>query len=143
MDIFEQLKKDHASVKKLCVEILKENDFDKLSKLFQEIETEIVNHTKIEEKHLYPEFKNHDETKLMFYEASEEHHLVDELLNRIKKLKSDEIAQWKALFKIMSENLNLHIEEEEKDLFEKAKKIISADRLKEIQVKVEKEKNKN
>lgn len=143
MDIFDMLKQDHKKVKNLCEDVLKENDFSKLKELLKQVESEIQIHTDIEEKFLYPEFKTHNETKIMFYEATEEHHLVDQLLKRIKELKQDELAQWKALFKIMSENLNLHIEEEEKQLFEQAKKIIDKEKLEKIKNSAEKEKSKH
>ena len=79
------LKSDHAAVKRLLRELNATGDraVKERVRLANEIERELKTHTQIEEEVFYPAFKAATEkTKAedMFYEASEEHHLVDILL---------------------------------------------------------------
>ena len=61
-------------------------------------------------------------------EGYEEHHVVDEVMGEMLHLPvSDET--WTAKFTVMKENLEHHIEEEERDMFEKARRALGDDEL--------------
>jgi hypothetical protein len=84
------LKADHATVRELLDELEKAamNDGDEAGTLLETIEAELKVHTTIEEEIFYPAFREaasrKDDTKL-YYEAVEEHHVVDMVLPEIDK----------------------------------------------------------
>src|SRR5688572_24436255 len=88
MDAVSMLKQDHGKVKQLLnrLEATTERAGNQRRELFKQIETELKTHTRLEEEIFYPAFqeavKKSDEH--MFYEAVEEHHLVDILLSELK-----------------------------------------------------------
>jgi iron-sulfur cluster repair protein YtfE (RIC family) len=89
-DAISLLKKDHATVRELLDELEKAamNDGSEAESLLETIEAELQVHTTIEEEIFYPAFREaatrKDDTKL-YYEAVEEHHVVDMVLPEIDK----------------------------------------------------------
>jgi hypothetical protein len=61
-------------------------------------------------------------------EAYEEHHVVDMVMAEIDGVAYDD-EEWGAKFKVMKENLEHHIEEEEGEMFEQAKQVFDEDEL--------------
>jgi hemerythrin superfamily protein len=115
------------------VEMLKE-DHEKVKGLFEEFESaegkqradiaataimELEVHADLEEKLIYPAIREQIDEDEMMNEAVEEHHLVHVLIKELKKLKpKDEVFQ--AKFKVLSELVKHHIEEEEGEMLPKA-----------------------
>ena len=96
-----------------------------LAKLKQELTV----HEKIEEEIFYPALKEHPKTKDIALEAYEEHHVVDLVMGEIETTEpSDET--WMAKFKVLKENLEHHIEEEEGEMFKQAQQVFDDEELK-------------
>lgn len=124
------LKKDHQSVKKLFKEFEasgKESP-EEGQRIFEECARELAAHTTLEEEIFYPELSGYEETKEMVAEAAEEHHVVDVLIDEIRSLEPSDEA-FAAKFMVMSENVLHHVEEEEKELFPEAEKLLGKERL--------------
>src|SRR5215212_3194420 len=83
------LKSDHATVKRLLRELTETTDRATRAReaLVAQIEREVKMHAQVEEEVFYPAFKaasRGTEAEDLFYEAAEEHHLVDMVLPAIK-----------------------------------------------------------
>jgi hypothetical protein len=130
MDALTLLKNDHEMVKKMLAE--GEETTERAEKtrteLFARLKGELEIHERIEEEVLYPALRDHPKSKDIALEGYEEHHVVDEILAELEMTPvSDET--WGAKFKVAKENLEHHIEEEEGDMFKKARQIFSTDEL--------------
>lgn len=141
-DVFELLKKDHQKVKKLFkeYEASGERAFKKRRDLADTIFMELENHAKLEEEIFYPAVEEEagDEGLKLVAEAYEEHRLVRQLTRELRKLKAGD-EDFEAKFKVLRENVEHHIEEEEDELFPEARKALS-DEIEEITEEVEERK---
>jgi len=99
--------------------------------LFGRLEREMRVHEVLEEEILYPALKEHDKAKDLALEGYEEHHVVDTIMGEMRDV-SVEDETWTAKFSVMKENIEHHIEEEEGEMFPKAREIFSADELEEM-----------
>lgn len=130
-DAIALLKADHKKVKGM-LETLDQTDAPaRREKLLSQIEKELVVHTTIEEEIFYPAFKaraeGSDELE-MFFEAKEEHGLVDIILAKVKK--SDPSGEvFGAQAKVLMDLVLHHAKEEEKEMFKAAKELFDRDEL--------------
>ncbi len=132
-DPFKLLKEDHKKVAKLFKEIedAGENAIKTKEHLFEQLRDALELHTEIEEQYLYPALEQFEETKDMTLEGLEEHNVVKELL---AELEGEEIGSdvWMAKMKVMKENVEHHVSEEEEELFPEAEDVMSDDQSKQI-----------
>lgn len=85
-------------------------------------------HELVEEKILYPALKAHPEARDIVLEGYQEHHVADVLTRELHLLATND-EQWGAKFKVLKESLEHHIQEEEGEMFRKARGIFSRDDL--------------
>jgi hemerythrin-like domain-containing protein len=128
------LKSDHATVKRLLRELNETTAPRQREQLVAQIEREVKTHAQIEEEVFYPAFKAAAEKTdhvNLFYEAAEEHHLVDIELPSLKTAnsKSHEFA---AKAKVLKELIEHHIKEEENQMFAAARQLFSDQQLNEL-----------
>jgi len=130
MDAMSLLKEDHQKVKKMLGELesTTERGVKTREELFTKVKQELVVHEAIEEEIFYPALKQHPKTKEITLEAYEEHHVVNTVLAEIEGVSYDD-EKWGAKFKVMKENLEHHIEEEEGVMFKQAKQVFDEDEL--------------
>ena len=126
----ELLKEDHKKVKKLLEQgdDTTENAVKTRERLFSEIKSEMEVHEAIEEEIFYPALKEHPKAKEIVLEGYEEHHVVDQIMGELESTPVDD-ERWGAKFSVMKENIEHHIEEEEDDMFKKARDVFSDDEL--------------
>jgi hemerythrin superfamily protein len=124
MNALELLKQDHRKVEGLFRQIEATEDSNQHERLFQQLKTELEIHTHIEETILYPALKKHAELRDLVLEAEEEHKQVKTLLREIERLK-DGSERFDAKLKVMQENIEHHVEEEERELFPQLKQFYS------------------
>jgi hemerythrin-like domain-containing protein len=114
----ELLKSDHRKVETLFSQFeAAGEDKKRKSELFAEIARELSIHTKVEEEIFYPAVKKMDSE--MALEAEEEHNIVDWVIAQMKKLSPGD-ENYDAKFTTLKENVQHHIEEEEKEMFPEA-----------------------
>jgi iron-sulfur cluster repair protein YtfE (RIC family) len=133
MDVLQLLKKDHDTVK-AAFEKIEESDGKasvKREKLFKSIKHELGVHEKFEEEVFYPTLKENAKTHDLTLEAFQEHHVADVLLEEIADLEVND-EQWEAKVKVLQENIEHHVTEEEKKMFPQAKKIFTTEELKQM-----------
>ena len=88
-------------------------------------------HELIEEKILYPALKPHAEARDIVLEGFQEHHVADLLVKELHTLAKDN-EQWGAKFKVLKESIEHHIQEEEREMFPSARKVLSREELQEL-----------
>jgi hemerythrin-like domain-containing protein len=88
-------------------------------------------HTALEEQLFYPVFLRavaRREDRQMYFDAVEEHHVVDMLMRELARTRiTDEAFRAKA--RILRQIVERHVETEEADLFPRARRVLGAERL--------------
>lgn len=143
MNAFTLLKADHKKVAGLLEKIdsTTERGVKTREDLFTQLKTELDVHARIEESILYPALEKIEVTHDITLEAFEEHRLVKQLLAELEKMdKGDE--QWTAKFTVLKESVEHHVEEEEGDMFPKARKALTDAQAEELGTRLEAAKNK-
>ena len=140
MDAFSLLKADHRKVEELFESLEAANGKEKL-RVFEEIKTELDLHTHIEEKIFYPALEKPKQTHDLTLEAYEEHDVVKKLLQELSRSKTAN-EEWEAKAKVLQENVEHHVEEEENELFKKASSVLSADDIEALGEDMEAEKER-
>lgn len=103
--------------------------------LFTEIADQLSAHSTIEEKIFYPSVED-EQTEDLLREAVEEHLGVKRLIADLLDLEpSDE--QFDAKVKVLQEQVQHHVREEETDLFVKVRKLFEEESLDEMGIKME------
>jgi hemerythrin-like domain-containing protein len=141
MDAIKLLKADHDKVKRLLTELesTTERGLKTRAELFSTIKGELTLHEIVEEEIFYPELKSHPKAKDIVLEAYEEHNVVDRLMKDLEELPVDD-EKWGAKAKVMKENIEHHIEEEEGEMFKQARQVFDADELEDLGARMEKRK---
>jgi hemerythrin-like domain-containing protein len=130
MDAFQLLKEDHRKVEQLFSELESATGKAKLD-VFKQIKTELELHTHIEEKIFYPALEEPEETHDLALEAYEEHAVVKTLLKELGRARTAN-DEWEAQAKVLQENVEHHVEEEENELFKKADSALSEEELEDL-----------
>jgi hemerythrin superfamily protein len=128
MNAFQLLKEDHQKVSGLFqqIEPTTERAEKTRTELFAQLKQELDVHAKIEESIFYPAIKQAAETREIVLEGFEEHHVIKMLLKELDSMPVD-TEQWTAKFKVLKENVEHHVEEEEGEMFQKAREVLSED----------------
>ncbi|MGI8837922.1 MAG: hemerythrin domain-containing protein [Pyrinomonadaceae bacterium] len=125
MNAFTLLKADHKKVAGILekIDATTERGIKTREELFTQLKTELDIHTRIEETIFYPALEEADETHDITLEAFEEHKVVKTLLGELESLGKDK-EEWTAKFTVLKENIEHHVEEEEGEMFPKARKVL-------------------
>jgi hypothetical protein len=132
-DAIELLETDHRRLEELLArgEGTTARSVKTRTALLDIITRELNAHELIEEKILYPALKSHSEAKDIVLEGYQEHHVADLIVKELHGLaRSDE--RWGAKFKVLKENIEHHIEEEEGEMFRTARAVLSREQLEEM-----------
>jgi iron-sulfur cluster repair protein YtfE (RIC family) len=138
MDAFELLKKDHKRVAQLFKEIEAASGETK-KQIFSRLKSELDVHANTEEKIFYPALENKDEARDITLEAYEEHKVVKDLLAELAGGNAPD-DEWDAKLTVLKENVEHHVEEEEGELFSKARQALSRQQIEELGAEMEAEK---
>jgi iron-sulfur cluster repair protein YtfE (RIC family) len=138
MDAFELLKKDHEKVSGIFekLEPTTERGVKTREELFTQLKQELDIHSQIEEQILYPVLKEAEETHDITLEAYEEHNVVKTLLAELEALPKDD-ETWEAKLTVLKENVEHHVEEEEGEMFKKARKVLSSEQIEALGARLE------
>jgi hypothetical protein len=138
VDAISLLKADHDKVKALLTEL--ESTTERATKtrteLFAKIKQELSVHEVIEEEIFYPELKAHPKAEDIVLEGFEEHHVVDLLLGELSETPVED-ETWGAKAKVMKENVEHHIEEEEGEMFRQARSVFDKAELESLGERME------
>ena len=129
MNALDLLKEQHEEVSKLFkkFEKLGEGAESEKRELFIMIADRLSAHATIEEQFFYPSIKT-DKSEDMVREAVEEHLAVKRIIADLLDMEpADE--NFDAKMKVLMENVEHHVEEEEDELFKMVRKILDDDQL--------------
>ncbi len=136
MNAIELLKDDHKTVKAILQRLgeTTERAVKTRSELLQKIEIELLVHTTLEEEIFYPAYQaaGGKEQAVMSSEAREEHRTVDALVLPDLKQTAPSSIEFSGRAKVLKELLEHHIEEEEKEMFPQAAKLLGKQKLQEL-----------
>jgi hemerythrin-like domain-containing protein len=141
LDAIALLTSDHETVRELLSQLEETTDrgTKKRMDLLQKLGVEIRVHARIEEEIFYPAYKAATKSKedaKLFFEAAEEHGLVDIVLPALED--TDPTTEpFGAKAKVLKDLIEHHAEEEESEMFPKAKKLLGKERLKELGAEME------
>jgi hypothetical protein len=97
-------------------------------------------HERIEEEIFYPALQEHPKAKEIVLEGYQEHHVVDLIIGELEEMPEND-ERWGAKFKVMKENVEHHIEEEEGDMFKIASRVFTPEELEHLGLRMEQLKN--
>jgi hemerythrin superfamily protein len=137
MDAIALLKQDHKTVRAMLTELAETTTRAKKTRteLLHKIRTELEAHTTIEEEIFYPAFKaageKADDNK-MFFEALEEHRAAGDLV--LPDLLRTDVSsdQFSGRAKVLKELVEHHADEEEKEMFPRARALMDEAQLREL-----------
>jgi iron-sulfur cluster repair protein YtfE (RIC family) len=139
-DAIALLKTDHATVKKMFEKEgkLTKKDSEKKASLFNQIKAALEVHAAIEEEIFYPAVKKarSEHVKDEVREAYEEHKQIKSLLAQVSSITpADETYDMK--IKVLKEDVEHHVREEEREMFPDAKRFLGESRLVELGAQLE------
>lgn len=137
MNAIELLIADHEKVRGLFDQLTNTTSRAEKTRvqLLEKIRLELDVHTAIEEEIFYPAFREaaeESDDKEMIFEALEEHRAAGELV--LPDLLETEVASEKfgGRAKVLMDLVEHHAEEEEKEMFKRARKLLSREQLDEL-----------
>ena len=134
MNAIDLLKKQHVEARKLFKEIEKAGPEEK-EQFFDDLADALAIHAAIDEQHFYPATKD-ARTEELLEEAVEEHLSAKRIIADLLKMEPDD-PQFEAKVKVLQEQVEHHIEEEESELFPKVQKVHSKDELEDLGIIME------
>ena len=138
MNAIELLKQDHDKVDRLFQKV-KATDEDEHQELFEKIKQELEVHTHIEETIFYPKIKEEKELEDIVLEGIEEHHQAKMFLRELSNL-ADDSEKFEPKLKVLMEDIEHHVQEEEGQMFPKIEKLFDRATLEDLGKQMEEEK---
>lgn len=131
--IYQRLEKDHREIRSMMKEIAEttEGDAARRRELFARLRQEMISHDRAETEAFYQPLEKEGETRRKAYEGETEHDVLEFLLREVQEIDpADE--RWSARFQVLQEITEHHLEEEEQEMFGKARKVVSEDRAEQM-----------
>ncbi|MBA2709704.1 MAG: hemerythrin domain-containing protein [Tatlockia sp.] len=125
MDIYTYLHKDHLKVSKLFKEITASKNQEERVKLFLEVKKELELHADPENDTFYKALEKKPKGKEDSEHGAHEHQEIKKALKTISKISPDNESEWLINLGKLMHIVEHHVEEEESEMFEDGKKIIS------------------
>jgi hemerythrin superfamily protein len=127
MSAIDMLESQHREVEDLFEEFEKARSAAKKHDVFFQIADKLAVHAAIEEKHFYPAAKAKD-TEDQLVEAAEEHLSVKRIIADLLVMETVD-ETFEAKVKVLQEQVEHHVEEEEDELFPKVEKLLDDETL--------------
>ena len=151
MDAIALLTRDHREVEQLFkqFERLTERAQKSMKKIVTKMIRELAIHSAVEEMLFYPAVRTAglkagtragEAASDLVLESLEEHHIVKWTLSELEKMDPED-ERYCAKVEVLIESVRHHVEEEEGDLFPKARKLLGEEMLDELGQRMEKAKN--
>ena len=147
MDAITLLKSDHQTLRSLLGDLEKSTTRGVKTRkdLLARIEANLKAHTSIEEEIFYPAFREAgrkaDDDK-MYFEALEEHHAAGDLVLPDLLGTDPQSEKFSGRAKVLKELVEHHADEEEKEMFPRAKKLLTKEELGDLGARMQERKTK-
>lgn len=127
MDIYDRLKQDHDRQRDLAAKIAETTgDSDDRHRLWDEFKAEVEAHANAEEQTFYATLIEDPDTQEKARHSVSEHKDAADLLEELSTLEMSS-GGWLQKFKKLKDELEHHVDEEENEVFSKARQVISED----------------
>jgi hemerythrin superfamily protein len=137
MNAIAMLEAQHRQVADLFEKIEKARSPETKGRYFIQVADALAIHATIEEHHFYPAVRA-KRTEDILLEALEEHLAIKRVLSDLLDLEVED-ETFDAKLKVLKEEVEHHVEEEEQDLFPKVKKLLDAGELDSIATAMQEE----
>jgi hemerythrin superfamily protein len=127
MNAITMLRRQHREVAELFKHFHKARTAKQRREIFEMIADALTIHASIEEKHFYPSVKK-KATEDLLLESVEEHLQVKRVIADLLKVDANNPA-FSAKVKVLQDDVEHHVEEEEEELFPKVRKLFSSEDL--------------
>lgn len=127
-NVIDILKQEHEMVLSMLSELASKGISGREQK-YESLKENLMPHLIGEEQALYPRLKEEAEMRDMVLESIEEHGAVKTLLGQLDSASSSEEDSWVAKLKVIQENVDHHISEEEEKIFPQMQQKMSSDEL--------------
>jgi hemerythrin superfamily protein len=127
VNAIELLEGQHREVEALFAKLEKAKGEESKRRIFTEIADKLAIHATIEERHFYPAVKE-KRTEDILLESLEEHLGIKRVLADLLAVEVGDDT-FEAKTKVLQEQVEHHVEEEEDDLFPKVKKLMDEETL--------------
>jgi hemerythrin superfamily protein len=104
--------------------------------IFQELKDQLDVVERLEDTYLYAQLRHDQDAREIVLEGFEEHALVNKLISELSELTPADKA-WHPKVKLLVENLERHISDEETSLFPRVRMIWNSDKLRHLYRKME------
>lgn len=133
MDAISLLIDDHREIQAVLKQIREtdERETRERSDLFEKARRLLTVHEVIEEEIFYPTLEQHPKAKDMVLEGFEEHDVVNHIMGELEGMPYDD-EHWGPTAKVMTENVEHHIGDEEHEMFPKARQVFDERELEEL-----------
>lgn len=126
MDIYDYLKWDHDQVSQLFKQFEKSDLEVRKKQIMALIAQELLIHAQSEQETFYQTLENYSETRDVALHGREEHQEITDLINLIVNANKFGAAWEKKVIELKN-IVEHHVNEEEGEIFKKAKKVLSED----------------
>ena len=127
-NIIDILKQEHKMVLPMLSELASKGISGREQK-YETLKENLMPHMIGEEQVLYPRLKEEAEMRDTILESIEEHGAVKALLGQLDSVSTSEEDIWVAKLKVIQENVDHHISEEENKIFPQMQQKMSSDEL--------------
>ena len=121
--IYNLLHTDHETVSGLFQQMESAEDSATRERLLAQLKEELMCHSQAEDLVFYQPLKEAEQSRELILEAEEEHRIVTRVLGELERL-SAENERWAARLTVLKELVEHHVEEEEGEMFKKAKALL-------------------
>jgi hemerythrin superfamily protein len=139
MDVFTLLKQDHQQVSALMEQVEATDAPAQRQQLFNQIKQALDVHAHIEETIFYPVLKQAAETREITLEAYDEHQDIKDLLTQLAGMPPDD-EEWTDTFDELKQTIEHHVDEEENEMFVKARDVLSPQQIEDLGTRMQQEK---
>lgn len=131
--IFERLATEHGEISTMIRRVAASTDESDVRKeLFGKIRSELLAHSRAEEKEVYSRFRSIPELASRMNQSADEHHRIEAFLDQLAGMDITE-DRWIEVFRDMMQLVQKHVTEEEQQVFPVAKKALSTEQSKELE----------
>ncbi|WP_373085490.1 hemerythrin domain-containing protein [Sneathiella sp.] len=140
MNIYDRLIQDHDTQKKLAKQLMETSgDSSERQQLFKQFKTEAVSHANAEEQTFYAALIKRPEGQEQTRHSISEHKEADDLITELTEADMSGSA-WIQKFEKLKHDLEHHMKEEEEDVFDLAKSLLSDKEAEELSLQFDKRK---
>jgi len=119
-ELFQELKKDHESVKRI-IQQMKSLPSKKAGDMLMLLKNELYPHQEAEEKTFYKSLEGKQDSRQLALKGEEEHHIADIVIEDLEKAPKDD--RWMAKLEVLDDLVKEHFGEEEGRVFKAARSL--------------------